>query len=104
MGHSDIIFDNTYNMIKELIEYHNFRGRGNYYLCELDDTVNLLVEIFKNIKFDPGCLDKIWIHNCMTVGLSSSFLEPLEATSIGTTINQMFLFLNYIQVYIFYFI
>ena len=66
---------------------------------EVEDFLGYEIDIFKNIKFDPGCLDKIWINNCMTVGLSSSFLEPLEATSIGTTINQMFLFLNYIQNY-----
>jgi tryptophan halogenase len=35
-----------------------------------------------------GFLEKMWINNCVAVGLSSSFVEPLEATSIGSTILQ----------------
>lgn len=37
-------------------------------------------------NFSPGCFEKIWINNCLSVGLSSGFLEPLEATSIMQTI------------------
>ena len=51
--------------------------------------------IFKNIKFSAGSLDKFWVKNCMAVGLSSNFIEPLEATSIGSTITQAFMFMNY---------
>ena len=40
------------------------------------------------IQFEPGCLKKMWVKNCIAVGLSSSFVEPLEATSIGSTIQQ----------------
>lgn len=32
--------------------------------------------------FEAGCYEKIWINNCLAVGLSSGFIEPLEATSI----------------------
>jgi tryptophan halogenase len=46
------------------------------------------VKIAKDIKFDAGRVDKFWINNCVSVGLSASFLEPLEATSIGNTILQ----------------
>ena len=45
----------------------------------------------KHLKFDPGALDKPWIKNVCAVGLSASFVEPLEASSIGTSINQSFL-------------
>jgi hypothetical protein len=44
-----------------------------------------------NIKFDPGTLDKAWIGNVCAIGLSQSFVEPLEASSIGSSINQTFL-------------
>jgi tryptophan halogenase len=41
------------------------------------------------IKFDAGYLKNTWVKNCCAVGLSSSFVEPLEATSIGSTIQQI---------------
>lgn len=46
------------------------------------------INIGRSIKFESGCLEKMWINNCVAVGLSSSFVEPLEATSIGSTIQQ----------------
>ena len=49
------------------------------------------IEIGKNIKFEAGSIDKAWIGNCVAIGLSSSFIEPLEATSIGTSLQQAFL-------------
>ena len=33
-------------------------------------------------NFEAGCFESIWIKNCLAVGLSSGFIEPLEATSI----------------------
>ena len=36
----------------------------------------------RKFKFTPGCLDKFWDKNCIGIGLSSGFLEPLESTSI----------------------
>jgi len=53
------------------------------------------IEIAKNIKFEPGALDKPWIGNCMATGLAANFVEPLEASSIATTINQAFVFVNH---------
>ena len=45
-------------------------------------------------KFNPGCLEDTWIGNCCAIGLSASFIEPLEASAIGTSIQQSFLLLN----------
>lgn len=61
---------------------------------EIDKEFGYDVEIGKQINFDPGALDKVWIKNCVAVGLSGNFIEPLEATSIGTSIQQIFLLMH----------
>lgn len=58
---------------------------------EVDEYFGRDIEIKKEFTFDPGCLEKFWIKNCCAVGLSGSFVEPLEATSIGSTIQQSFM-------------
>lgn len=42
----------------------------------------------RDIKFEAGHIDKFWNKNVLSIGLSSSFAEPLEAQSIGFTIIQ----------------
>jgi tryptophan 7-halogenase len=39
-----------------------------------------------SFKFEAGYYEKPWINNCISFGLSSGFIEPLEATSIGVTV------------------
>lgn len=56
---------------------------------EMQTEYESKIEIAKEIKFDPGKIDKFWIKNCVSVGLSGSFIEPLEASNIGTTIKQI---------------
>ncbi|NNG24159.1 tryptophan 7-halogenase [Massilia sp. ML15P13] len=34
------------------------------------------------IKFTPGQREQVWKGNCVAIGLSSGFLEPIESTSI----------------------
>jgi len=62
---------------------------------ESEEILGYEIEIGNHVKFDPGALEKMWIQNCLAVGLCASFVEPLEATSIGTTIQQIFLFNQY---------
>jgi hypothetical protein len=66
---------------------------------EVEKYLGHEIEIFKDIKFDSGSLEKPWIKNCLAIGLSASFLEPLEATSIATAIQQSFLLMHYIPNY-----
>ena len=66
---------------------------------EVEKLLNKKIEIGKHIKFDPGCLDKVWINNCVAIGLSANFVEPLEATSIGTSIQQTFLLMHFLPNY-----
>ena len=61
---------------------------------ECEDYLKIKINIGKNIKFEAGTLDKVWIGNCMATGLSSSFIEPMEASSIGCTIQQAFILMH----------
>jgi tryptophan halogenase len=36
----------------------------------------------RTIRFKTGCLQDFWHKNCIGIGLSSGFLEPLESTSL----------------------
>jgi tryptophan halogenase len=45
-------------------------------------------------NFEAGCFEEIWNKNCLAVGLSSGFLEPLEATSIMQSIIVLTRFMS----------
>jgi tryptophan halogenase len=66
---------------------------------EIEKLLGFEVEIGKTFNFDPGALDKVWINNCVAIGLSGSFVEPLEASSIGTSIQQAFLLMHRLSNY-----
>jgi len=53
---------------------------------ELEKKLGHKVEPIKTIKFDPGRWDRVWYNNIVAVGLAQNFLEPLQATSIHTSI------------------
>jgi tryptophan 7-halogenase len=40
----------------------------------------------RTVPFEAGYFERAWEHNVVAIGLSSGFLEPLEATSIWHTI------------------
>jgi hypothetical protein len=61
---------------------------------EVEEYFGHEVTIGKKFSFDPGKIDKAWINNCVATGLSSIFVEPLEASSIGATIQQTFLLMH----------
>jgi len=61
-------------------------------LEEVQRVVGQEVEPLKYISFDSGRLEKLWDKNCLFIGLGAAFAEPLEATSIHTTIAQLFAF------------
>jgi len=67
-------------------------------LQELNQHYNTnLQEPEKLIKFNSGKLEKTWHKNCLSIGLSGSFVEPLEAQSIGFTIIQILYFRHYLR-------
>lgn len=70
------------------------RGTGHVYSSEFmtdDEAINVLsnyanqsisaddVRIF---KIEPGHRERFWHKNCVAIGLSAGFLEPLEASSL----------------------
>jgi hypothetical protein len=59
---------------------------------EIEARLGRSVDVRSDIKLEVGRLEKPWTANCLAVGLSSSFLEPLESTSIHGTIVQLMLF------------
>ena len=61
---------------------------------EVEKFLGREIEVGKTISFDPGALDRVWIKNCCAIGLSASFVEPLEASSIGSSIQQVFLLMH----------
>lgn len=80
-GGNGYIFDSNYITAEQAQE-------------EVEKTLGHKVNIGKHITFDPGALDNVWIKNCCAIGLSASFVEPLEASSIGSSIQQSFLLMH----------
>jgi hypothetical protein len=61
---------------------------------EVETYLGKKVNVNKQFNFDPGCLEEVWIKNCCAIGVSANFIEPLEASSIGTSIQQSFLLMH----------
>jgi len=63
----------------------------------IDEAQQFLGQTISNarsIPFDAGRNEKFWVKNCISVGLASSFVEPLEATSLDTVTNQLWTFIE----------
>jgi tryptophan halogenase len=56
---------------------------------EIEEYIGREIEINNVIKFNAGAYEKVWFNNCIAIGLSSAFTEPIEATSIFNAINQL---------------
>ncbi|MDO6612298.1 tryptophan 7-halogenase [Shewanella sp. 1_MG-2023] len=49
----------------------------------LSATVNDVEQLtFRKIPINPGYREKFWHRNCVAIGLSAGFLEPLEASAL----------------------
>ena len=55
---------------------------------ELSEAHGRDIEPARIIRFKSGYFKNGLLFNCASVGLSSSFVEPLEATAISTSIQQ----------------
>lgn len=56
---------------------------------EVEKYLGQEIDPIKFIKFDSGYSSYFWKNNVLCLGLSSSFFEPLQATSIHNTILQI---------------
>lgn len=61
---------------------------------EIEQTLGKSIQPLADIKINSGRIEQTWKSNCLAIGLSSSFMEPLEATSIHSTIVMVQLFLR----------
>lgn len=59
--------------------------------AEIENVLGYEIHPRNDIRIEAGRQNNVWIGNCVALGLSSSFLEPLEATSIHGTIVQLML-------------
>ena len=59
--------------------------------AEIESVLGYAIHPRNDIRIEAGRQKNVWIGNCVALGLSSSFLEPLEATSIHGTIVQLML-------------
>ena len=53
---------------------------------ELEEYFKQEITIPRAFSFKAGCFKDVWVKNCISIGLSSGFIEPLEATSIMVSI------------------
>ncbi len=91
------------------IPTHERRGHGYVFSSQHLDADRAAEEVEAHIdepigetrliKFSPFQLKNSWQFNCVAVGLASNFVEPLEATSISTTIEQVRLLCSYLPTY-----
>jgi tryptophan halogenase len=56
---------------------------------EVEEFFGHDIETNRSIKFKAGRFEKTWQGNCIALGLSSGFTEPIEATSIFMAVNQL---------------
>ncbi|MEQ9175342.1 MAG: tryptophan 7-halogenase [Alphaproteobacteria bacterium] len=55
---------------------------------EVEALLGHEIEPVRHIRFTTGRLRNMWVRNCVAIGLSSNFTEPLEATSIVFSFAQ----------------
>lgn len=56
---------------------------------EVEDYVGCEIEVRKIFDINPGTHKNSWNGNSISIGLSYGFIEPLEATSLMSTIMQL---------------
>jgi tryptophan 7-halogenase len=58
-------------------------------LKEAEKYFKKKLKVVNRFKFSPGRFENVWVKNCIAIGLSSGFTEPLEATSIWLSVTHL---------------
>ena len=53
------------------------------YIARTSPKADLEALTYKTIPFQPGHRTEFWVRNCVAVGLSAGFVEPLEASALA---------------------
>lgn len=51
-------------------------------VAEIEGKLGFKIEVPRTFKIVPGFYERQWVNNVVAIGLSASFVEPLEANSI----------------------
>lgn len=70
-------FGNGYVYSDDFVTADNAETELRAHLGCLDNDVEA-----NHLKMNVGSLEKHWSHNCLALGLSQGFIEPLEATAL----------------------
>lgn len=59
-------------------------------ISEAETRFNKKIEPIANFQFTPGIMKNAWQKNVIAVGLSSGFLEPLEANGVAVIVETLY--------------
>jgi 2-polyprenyl-6-methoxyphenol hydroxylase-like FAD-dependent oxidoreductase len=82
-------FGNGYVYSSDYIDSDQAETELRQHLGLLDSDIEA-----KHLKMKVGRVEKHWHKNCLGVGLSQGFIEPLEATALGLTFNTISQFIQ----------
>lgn len=97
--------DYSTNIEEEMVAYTNAQGKtagwewtiptwefiskgfvySSKFQSEKEAAEEFGYENYRKIQFKQGRHDKAWVGNCVAIGLSYGFIEPLESTSLFNT-------------------
>ncbi len=64
---------------------------------EVEEYLGFEIDPIRQLNFDAGRYEKGWVKNCISIGLSYGFTEPIEATAIMMLIIQLSLIPSHIS-------
>lgn len=56
---------------------------------EVEEMLGHEITVPRVLEFSAGRYEKVWVNNCISIGLSAGFTEPIEATSVWLQLIQL---------------